>query len=431
MSDVPEVPRRRWWIWLPAGCLGFLVVMFALGSLVVSGRASSRWKDFVEKNAALRARVLSQPAEREPLEPPKTDGNAWDLYLAAATALSRMKSDEASAIDEVRSGKFTPEAQKKAYGALDAHAADIDALRRAAHASSWQDGMKWDMGWSAPMEWLGPFRQAGRTMELSARRRRQAGDIDGAIDDLAAVTQLSVDCASTGPVICSLVGYALLTNVAPESASVLSEPGLTAVQAARIERLFSRAEAALRPLDRQLEADHVLINESMLAIAEGRASLDDLGFPAAARLYAWRHGFSWRIVAADLDEVCTRTTEECRPLPGMPWGQAAAVHDRLQQAAARDEFLGLLLSSTLAIDRCGRSVRARLRLLQALAHERATGQPMAPMPDDPFTIAPLHRLDAAGTLRLWSEWTDGDQAGAGAFADDPATSGDIVLEWKR
>ncbi len=428
----PGPPRRRWWLWLPAGCLGFLVLLFLLGSLVVSGRASSRWKEFGIKNAELRARVQSNPYDREPLEPPAVEGNAWDQYVAASSALAKMSDEERNAIDEVRSGKFTPEKQKKAYDALDAHAADLEALRKAAHAGSWRDGVDWDLGWAAPLDWLGPFRMSARMLELSARRRRGAGDLTGAIDDVAAAAQMGVDTASTGPAICALVGHAILRISATEAAVLLADPALTPGQAARIERLFERAEAALRPLDQQLDADHLLMNETMTALAEGRGDFTDLGFPAAARLLAWRHGFSWRIVAADIDDACARATDECRVLSARPWSEAQLGHDRIEQRVSGDPILGLVFTSSLALDRADRGVRARLRLLRALAHERATGTPLSPIPEDPFTRAPLHRLDDAGTLRLWSEWTDGDQSGMGGFQDDPSSgSGDIVVEWKH
>jgi hypothetical protein len=113
------------------------------------------------------------------------------------------------------------------------------------------------------------------------------------------------------------------------------------------------------------------------------------------------------------------------------WHEAADAYEKTERRWQRDTFLALLYTGSSPVDRAGRSIRARLRLVRILAHERATGAPLAPVPDDPFTLMPLHRRDAADSTLWWSEWTDGDQGGKGKFEEEAQTGEDIPLEWKR
>ncbi len=432
-ADVPDkppsAPRRRWWIWLPAGCFGFMLVIFLLGMAVVSGRARSRWKEFGPRHAQLKARVLDRPAEREPLEGVAVEGNAFEPYVALSTALWKMSSDDKSAIDNALAGKGGPDAEAKAFAVLDAHAAELEGFRKAARLSAYKDSLDYEAGWAASLDWIGPFRFTARLFELSAIRRREAGDLDGAIDDVVALAQLGLDVGSSGPAICHLVGISILRFATNQGGAIVCGLALTPVQAARLVRLFERAEAALRSLHDVLESEHLLINETLAAFAEGRGSMEELGFPSSTRFLAWRQGFSWRVVAADVDEACSRVSEQGREMSERDWPQARAAYEKTELEWQSDTLLSMLHCATSSIDRSSRSIRARFRMIRAVAHERATGAPLAL--DDPFTLKPLHRRDAAGSSLWWSEWTDGDNGGAGKFEDDPQSGGDIPLEWKR
>lgn len=431
-DPVPAAPRRRWWLWLPLGCLGFVAAIFLLGALVVSGRARSRWKEFQGKHSQLAARVTSRPAEREPLEPPSTPGNAWEAWSAAASRITAIPAAERSAIDDFLAGKAAGEVEKRALAALDAHASDLEALRAAAHVGAYQDGLRWEDGWAAELAWLAPDRQAARVLAASARRRRLAGDLTGAVDEVATMLQMGLDAGSTGPVVCFLVGGAILRMAALQAADLLAEPGLDAARAARLERLFTLADARLRPLDEVLEADSYLLNTTLVALAEGRGPAGDIGLPSGARLLAWRHGFSWRIVAADVHDLCENMTRRSRELSVAPWSEAWPGYQEMEAKIADDPFLGLLFTACGSVDRGTRSTRARLRLVAAGAHERATGAPPEAAPVDPFTMRPLHRREDPGGATWWSEWLDGDQGGTGSFVDDPSgTPADIVLPVKR
>ncbi|KAF0245663.1 MAG: hypothetical protein FD180_1383, partial [Planctomycetota bacterium] len=430
-DKAPVASGRRWWLYVPLGCAGFAIVMFLLGWAVISGRARSRWKEFGPRHAQLKARVQGRDGAREPLEGPVLQGNAFPGYVAASAALGKMTGDGKKAIDELLAGRGNPEEKAKGFAALDAHAGDLEALRKATHLSSYQDSLNWDAGWAATLDWIAPFRFSARVLEASARRRREAGDLDGAIDDVAALAQIGVDTASSGPAICYLVGVAVLRMATTQGGALAAEPSLTTAQAARLARLCERAEAALRPLEEILESEHLMINETLAAIAEGRESMDGLGFPAATRFLAWRHGFSWRVVAADVDEAFARISAQGREMSARRWHEAKDAYDRTEKEWRKDTFLSLLYTANSSIDRSGRSIRARLRMVRAVAHEGATGAPLAPVPEDPFTLAPLHRRDSPESTLWWSEWTDGDQGGTGKFEEDPQSGGDIPLEWRK
>jgi hypothetical protein len=74
-----------------------------------------------------------------------------------------------------------------------------------------------------------------------------------------------------------------------------------------------------------------------------------------------------------------------------------------------------------------RSCRARLRLLQAAAHYRATGE-VLPL-EDPYGDR-INTSNAPARLKLWSVGGDGvDDSGTGVW--DPRKGKDIVLEVDR
>ncbi|MCE9581442.1 MAG: hypothetical protein K8T20_02880 [Planctomycetes bacterium] len=430
MTDAPDAsPRRKWWLWLPLAFFGVILAFFILGSLVVSGRASSRWKEFLPRAAELKRRIVERDPRREPLEGPATPGDAWQSYVDATGKLRRMTQDEQRAIEEATYSRATPEMEAKGFAVLDTYAKEIEALRLAARQGSYRAQIDWADGFNAKLDWLSTFRQASRYLALSARRRRLQGDLDGAIDDVSAVLQLGIDCGHSGALICWMVGGFSIRLGAFQARDILEEAALTEAQAERVEKLAAGAEAGMASLAEALDGERLVLDETCKALAEGRAKLSDFGADNGLRLLAWRQGFSFRIVAAEVDDACLRLSTESARVAGRPWPEAAAAYAGLQETWDSTSVMHLLMPAPQIIDRSSRAVTARLRLLQAFAHERRTGLPMDPMPTDPFTLRPLHRLVTPGGVLWWSEWTDDDDGGKGKFDEDPDTDGDLPVEW--
>ena len=209
------------------------------------------------------------------------------------------------------------------------------------------------------------------------------------------------------------------------------EPGLTPAQSGRLEGLLERADAAFPNLPEVLDAEHLMLNETTRALNEGRLDLDTLGEFRGVRALAWREGFSYRIIAADLDEACTRLREEAVRQEREPYLHAAEAYDRLRATWEKSPILSMLMVSPAAMARPLRLVRARIRVLRACLIERRTGAPADPMPEDPFSIKPLHRRQDPDKTLIWSEGLDGDNGGTGKFDAESSDTGDIVIEWKR
>ncbi|MBI2920821.1 MAG: hypothetical protein HYY18_07015 [Planctomycetes bacterium] len=430
--------RRRVWPWLLLGFLGLLVLSGAVTALRVSSVSESRWKKFNTRQNELLGRLRSGDAERAPLLGEPSPGNAWDGYFTALKGMETLTESERDAAGEAARAPVPgstasapkPERVELAMALLERLRPQLDAIRDAGRSGSAMYEIPWHKGLAMEVPWIRPSRTAIQLFVLSARRRRQARDWEGALEDTAAGLQLARDAAGVPLLIHYLVGNSLTFTVLDELYMTLQDPDLPPGTAARIADVLARAdEERILPAD-VVESERALVNETMRdAVRNGR--LRDIGEPEAMRFLLWRQGFSLRIAAADLDERYERVVNTLREFQTRPFSEAAPQYDALSPEGRGDNPLAdLMMLSVANVDRSSREMRAKIRLLRAGFSEKA-GRAI-PLPDDPFDGKPLGRREEEGKVLLWSRWINGDQGGKGTWrTQDSSEPGDLVLEFSK
>lgn len=439
----PDRSGRGWlkskWLWGPAGCVGVLVVVVLIFAAVFSARARSRWKDFVASNGALRSRVMASPSARVPFAGPPVPGNAWESYDDATRGLPLLSATDRGAIHNDALAKAKPEEEKRVEALLEEQAPALEKLRAAARRDSYSVPFDWPRGAEMEMTWLAGFRAGGRLLTASARRRRLAGDRQGAIEDLGATFQLGSDQSRSGPLVCFLIGVEIRWFAFQEAAALATDPTLTTEEAASFEDLLRRAEAGAPSLEAALEAEQLILNQVLDDLATGKPGADPGGLSVeligtsskVARVLGFRHGFSWRIAAANLDDALTRERTLLREQEGRKWSEASSAFDAFRKKFDDDPLAQVTLPVPAPFETGRRLTLARYRLLRMLLQERKAGGTVPTPLEDPFSCAPLHRREEPGRVLYWTEWTDGDDGASGEWKAIPRDRGDVVLEWRR
>ncbi len=439
----PDRSGRPWlkskWVWGPVGCLGVLAVVVLIFAAVFSARAKSRWKDFVASNGALRSRVMAGTSARMPFAGPAVAGNAWEGYDDATRGLPLLSASDRDAIYNTALAKAKPEEEARIAVLLVEQAPALEKLRAAARFDSYAVPFDWARGADMEMPWLTGFRMGGRLLTASARHRRLAGDRPGAIADLGAAFQLGSDQSRSGPLVCFLFGIDIRGTAFQEAAALATDPALTPEEAASFEDLLRRAEAGAPSLEAAIEAEQLILNQVMEDLATGKPGAAPGGLSISlmgtsskvARVLGFRHGFSWRIAAANLNDALSRERVLVREFEGRKWSEAAPAFAAFLKPFESDPLATVTLPVPDPFEKSRRLTLARYRLLRMLLMERSAGGTVPPPLEDPFSCAPLHRREGPGIVHYWTEWADGDDGASGEWKAIPQTRGDVVLEWKR
>lgn len=431
--------RRRWWIWLPAWCFGLLLLTGLVWWAVAGGMGRARWKALQAKHTELRTKVLSASPARRPLEGEAVPGNAWKHYEDAAAAYEKLSMKEKDQLMAATYSKAKPEQFALAFAVLETHPEIFAAVREGAKCDTFDPPYQWELGADMPLDWLPHRRLLSRLLVIETRRRRSEGDLDAALDCVALGFQVGADCGSSGVFICWLVGVAARGIVMAQAGPIASDPALTAAQAGRLEKLMERLEDELLPLHLSMQADRlsmqftILRNEggSIAAFQAGTTATSGLAGLKTRHELTWRHGYSWRLALAEVDDRFEKLTGCLESGATLAWPDASREYKNFFASVQSDPILDMLLFEPAGCDDSGRSGLARIRLIRALCHERRTGAPENPLPLDPHTRLPLHRRVDPDKTVYWAEGADGDQGGKGEFDPNSSNSGDIVLEWKK
>ncbi len=426
--------RRRWWLWMPAGCFGLMVIVGLAGWAVVGGRSRARWAEFQVRHAELSATVTALPCDRKPLEGAGVPGNSWEHFENAWVAYDKLSKKEKDEVSSATLMKTTPESDALAFAVLDAHPEIFAAIREGAKCDTFDAPYEWDLGVDMPLPWLAHFRLLSRLLAADARRRRTEGNLDAALDRVRLGFEMGADVGRSGVLVCWLVGVAIRGITLSQAALIASDPALTAAQAGRLETLMVRVEEEILPLHQALRADQLATGFTFIGNEEGAAkSLTgayDMPFKNRAA-FTWRHGGSWRLAFAVVDERLGELGRLVEKGESLPWDAASKQYETFIRSVGSDPLLEVLMFAPQVCENSGRSNVARLRLIASLCHERRTGAPRDTLPLDPHTLTPLHRRVDPDKTVYWTEWSDGDQGGTGKFDENPQSTGDIPLEWKR
>ena len=426
--------RRRLWPWILLGLVGLTLAAVLLTSIGVHSVASRRWADLEERQSVLLARLRADSGERTPLPSGEsTVGNAWDEYEAAVAGLALLPEADRRAVSEVlrpsRGTSITPETLKKAGDALAAAEPQLERFRNGARCRVAQYEIDWWRGMSSKVPSYPGLRGGEDLLAFSARRKREGGDLDGAVEDIATGLQLARDVARVPTVLAFLIGISMSSTALDEAREVATAPGLSADQARRLEDLLRRGEQSLPLLADALEGEQALINETLRQTLEGKGP-DDFFPRRGLQVMLWRQGFSIRIAAAGVDEAYSRTIADMRTVEDRPWPEAVVVHER-NQGDTDNFLLNLVRISLSGADRNLRACRARFSLVRAVLLERA-GPGASGIPVDPFTQQPLRRREDGTKTVFWSCWIDGDDGGLGTWhPENFSDRQDLVIEYLK
>ena len=136
----------------------------------------------------------------------------------------------------------------------------------------------------------------------------------------------------------------------------------------------------------------------------------------------WYWGFSTKTLFVECIEEYDARLEEGKRMDDLTWIEAKALFKKWNDETERSPNpLTKSITPTLLMgEESSREARARLRVLRAAMHWRATGE--VPNLEDPFGDR-IHHAKTTTTLKIWSVGSDGVDNGG-----DGLEGTDIVIE---
>jgi hypothetical protein len=397
------------------GVVGTVLLAATGGCLSCSIGAGSAWKEFVPAQEARVERAIARQGERAPLIGPSRSGNAFDGYDRVASDLKG------------RPGVLKDGAQEQWLTAM-MQAADASArLRDAARCDRAEYDFDWSRGMTANTPGLLGTQYAANALVLAARFRRQAGNVDGAIDDLGACLQMGTDVSRVPTLICGMIGVAICRVAQDELRQVVRDRRATSAQLTRVRKLLEDFETRFPSASEMLDSEAAVSMQSFRDAAEGRSSA--VVPPLALRVMAWKHGFSSKGLVAESSREFERVVESVGRMEALDRVAAKSLADQSQAEAKQGNYLSrLALPGLVAVERTVREVRARNALLRAAIVVRE-GRTSRDWPLDPFTLKPIGYRDEGEWSVIWSAGRDGPDTGTGLWRVQNGS--DIVLRVRK
>ncbi len=421
MRSLRRVPA---WKIAVASSAAFVLVVGAF-RLWVDSAAARRWTVLERQVRELSLEIDSRDRSRPVLRGEPIPGNAWDDYVKAIRSVEAVESAIALLDDWSRIKDGASGAALAPY--LDAFGPALLDLRRGVRRA---EGLYRPDGMTVPdvreRPPSGPVKALVSLGLLEARRRADSGRSAEAAEILLDLAQFSRDAGHGGTHLSLILGVVVLDDVWGElrdlQLSGRMDPDLAARVARELEILdASFPDAALAHLTEALDIGLYLKGLP----DEPRSPHGDFRDLSVAD---WRHGYSWKLKVAsgwaELRRWHIQLTEAERKL----WPEARRIAEwaEAEQAAPRSELARrnmapFFRSRLVQVRAC----RARLRLLRAAAHHRATGIFLEL--EDPFGTRIRHASTPERIL-IWSVGQDGvDHGGVGTWNSSRAGT-DLVFE---
>ena len=386
--------RARWILPVTAVLLG--------SAGVISYRSSHIDRAWREMIAACRAQELAIDARdqtRPVLHGESIEGLAFDEYKRAEGLLSETAYDDWITVREATilgDGSHLP----LRHALVTQHADMLAALALGARHRDGRFPVDWEKGWETEM----PKLMTGRTMVniavLSAQERLDAGDPEGAVDQLLDGMQYGRDQMRAPTLVGTMVGAAILDI---SSYGALVDRGI-------LERLpaepLARLAHGLEVIDEGYCLEDILGDgETALFVRSVEAMRRENGesttFEGDSIPKTWRYGFSERLVVADYVAEALALREAGRAASALPWPEVqSTVKAKIAAATERGNPVGVpVYNVQLGIQVSLRSNLTRLRMLRAAVEYRLTGKALEL--DDPFG-SQLRLTQTDGGLRIAS-----------------------------
>ncbi len=159
---------------------------------------------------------------------------AWSVLDLDETKRNLLR-DAGSAADP----DFVPSEELRALLADE----DIEVILRATRRPHCDFGVDVDRGIDALLPHLAPMRDSARLLALDARVHLDDGDVDGAVERVAAGYRIAAHCASEPFLISSLVSLAVFATIDEVAAHVMTAQHLSEAQRAVLQDALGRFSA--------------------------------------------------------------------------------------------------------------------------------------------------------------------------------------------
>ncbi|MCE9584411.1 MAG: hypothetical protein K8T20_18135 [Planctomycetes bacterium] len=391
---------------------------------------------FSASQDALRSRLGSRTVTRDPWLDPPQDGDSWPAYAEVARKASLLSPGDKEALMNAGDTRFIESAWADSKVIAGREGQLVAELRRAAAHRTITvpiDVEKGHISATTEVSAVIPgLRTIARLILVSAKLKSDSGDWVGAIDDVAVGLQTGCDLARKGPIMAYFGAFPVGGISIEAAARILQNRSIPRTAAVRLAALLERYGREFTSMADAADAERLLIGASLRLIRVG--NLEDMKAEHAYgfRLSEWMNGGSLTIAGRDVDRDWTAFVEELRESSTRAWQDAGHLRDRWLARSIggpwrRPIYMALFidLSDQAETDRLH---RAHLALTLAAARFRAgeTGE----LPQDPFTLRPLHSQSLNSIRKFWSEGVNGDQFGDGTWWGGVSVSRtpDVVLE---
>ncbi len=238
------------------------------------------------------------------------------------------------------------------------------------------------------------------------------GRTEEALTDMAACLQFGRDLSWVPSLFALEISLRCLDGGLGTCVLALRFPESAFTHMAELGRILDRLDAQFPSLHRALKGEVTMLFASAVQSVSGTFN------PKPKRWHCWKYGFSVPTMVAELYDSANQAVDNAATWESLPWLEVAAKHGAFDASISKDVWrIGCKSPDTAElVSLHWRECRARLRILRALIQLRQGLTPDNPQwPVDPFTLKSLHHGRIKGRPAVWSEWKDGDDAGAGTW----------------
>lgn len=377
--------KRKTMAWV-GGLMTVLVTITAWG---VSTEADRRFDELAKRAAALESR-LTKTHVRPVLSGTATAGNAWDAYSAAISLAKAAPGLE----EQVR-----PSARKKLDSALRAmllsdHSEILTQLHKGAHCREVREPIDWARGFDGGILSLLDWRGLSNLLVTQALAQIEHGDPVAAVDTLLDGAQLGRDFMHSHLMINEMIGGSVL------GISTFWAVGRNDLLVRLSREALDRFARGLAILDEHLQKVGPSLQGEAVLFARTAQVHPEL-FKGMLSSGSWRHGFSSRLMFADIGLQMIDYADRATAVARGPYSNCDSYLSGLENEMIEtgDPALsavgiakGILVARFQAI--------ARLRLLRMAIEHRLS----RPVPEliDPFGDTLQHEVGPEGKARFWS-----------------------------
>ena len=365
-----------------------IVPLVSVGVVFVPMRANERWDAMTQWADRAEAAWDSRDFRRATATGAAADGNAF-VHYDKAIASSRTRSDADRAL--LRDLRLHPERVSAADAASfeTRWGETIARMRDGARSGEAMPRITWRHGFAVQPTELLPARDVANATVVVARRLRDQGKVQEALEVGLDAAQFAIDMQQSPVVIDQMIATALSTIVCSELFDEAFLVSLDATQKATAERAFAQLESQCLHGFRG-EGDVLLLAHSLKRSAADALPELESEVPEA-ELTTWRYGWSKRWAMADgvmlLVDICSQLENGVDLSWTLRQELVEAQCQRIRVSA--NPALGAWDGTIVGFERSARIALSHVRLLRAalrLSLGESVESIQDPLGDGPFAV---------------------------------------------